>query len=98
MGRDLIEGDEDEGARGEAWVRDFEAGDAEDKVVVEEDVEIERARAVGVGGAAVAAEFKFDGEEGAEQSERAKSGFERQYGVEEAGLGDIGDGHADGRG
>ncbi len=94
IGCDFVEGDEDKGALGEARMGDFEAGFAEDEIAVEENVEIEGARAIGDACGAVAAEFAFDEENGAKQFEWRQSGFEGDHGVEEAGLID----DADGRG
>ncbi len=94
IGCDFVEGDEDKGALGEARMGDFEAGFAEDEIAVEENVEIEGARAIGNTGGAVAAEVAFDEENGAKQFERRQSGFESDNGVEEAGL----ISEADGRG
>jgi len=94
MGRDLAEGNKNEGALIETWVRDFEAGDGENEIAVEEDIEVEGARAAGGRGAAVAAEFNFNGEERAEQSERGKVSLEGDDGVEEAGLSCIADGRS----
>ncbi len=47
IGCDFVEGDEDEGTLGEARMGDFEAGFAKDEIAVEENVEIEGARAIG---------------------------------------------------
>ena len=94
MGCDLVERDEDEGALGEARVRDDETGAADDEIAVEQDVEVEGARAVGEAVGAVAAEVLFDEEQGAEQFEWGEIGFEGGGGVEKAGL----VGESDGRG
>ncbi len=91
VGRDFVQRDEDEGALGEARMRDFKAGLAEDEIVVEENVEIEGARAVRNTGGAVAAEFTLDEENGAKQFERRQSCFESYDRVEKAGL--IGEAH-----
>ena len=94
MGRDFIERHEDEGALGEARVRDLKAGVCEDHVAVENKVEIEGAGAVGRAGGAIAAEFEFDGEKRVEQIAWGKMGFKSDNGVYEAGL----VGESDGRG
>jgi len=75
-------------------MRDFKSGFAKDEIVVEENVEIEGARAIGNTGGAVAAEFAFDEENGAKQFERRQSGFESDDCVKETGL----ISEADGRG
>ena len=93
-GSDFVERDEDEGALGEARMRDFETGQAEDEIAVEENVEVEGARAVAHAGGAVAAELALDEENGAQQFERRESGFKSDDGVEEAGLIGQGDGRA----
>jgi hypothetical protein len=67
-------------------VGNFEAGLAEDEVVVEENVEIEGARTVRDGGGAVAAKLVLNDEESVEEIARGERCFEREDGVEEAGL------------
>ena len=62
-----MERDEDKGALGKARVGDFKGGFAEDQVAIEEDVEVEGARAIGKAGDAVAAEFALEGEKSAEE-------------------------------
>lgn len=94
LGRDLVERDEDEGALGEAGMRDFEVQLADEPIAIKKDIEIEGARAVGNGVSTVAAEFALEREEGAEQVAWGEVGFNGDDGVDEAGL--IGD--ADGRG
>lgn len=61
IGSNFGERDQDERALGEAWMRNFEGRLGEDQIAIEEDVEIERTRAVGDGGGAVAAEDALDG-------------------------------------
>jgi hypothetical protein len=90
-GSDLGERDEDEGALAETGVRDFEIRLAEDKVAVEEDVEVEGAGAVGGAGHSVTAEFELDGKKFAEQPAGSEIGFKGDDGVEETGL--IGESH-----
>jgi len=92
--RDFMERDEDKGALGKAWMRDFQGGFAENQVAIEEDVEIERARAVGKSCDAVAAEFALEGEKSAKELERAKIGLKGNDSVEKSGL----IGETDGRG
>ena len=86
-GSDFNEGDEDKGALGEAGMREFEVELREDEVSVEEEVEVEGARAVGEAGGAVAAEEALDGKQGVEEDARGEIGRESNDGVEEAGLG-----------
>ena len=94
MGSDFGEGDEDEGALGEAGMRDFEIELRKDEVVVEEEIKVEGAGAVGEGGGAVTAEAALDGEKSVKERARCEIGFKGNDGVEEAGL----IGKADGRG
>jgi len=97
IGGDFHKGDEDEGALCETGMRDFEVEFREDEVAVEEEIEVEGARAVGRGGGVVAAEVALDGQERVEDDARSEIGIEGNDGVEEAGLiGEIGWG-ADGR-
>ena len=86
MRRDLVERDQDEGALGEARVRDDKTSSTDNKVAVEQDVEIEGARAVGDAGGAVAAKVLFDEEQGAKQFDGGQASFEGGGGVEKAGL------------
>ncbi len=74
IGGDFDKGDEDEGAPGETWMRDFEVELREDEVGVEEEIEVEGAGAIGKGGGSVAAEVALDGEEGFEEDARRKIG------------------------
>jgi hypothetical protein len=83
---DLVEGNKDEGALGETRVWNFERSQAENEVVVEDQVEIESARTVWDGVEPVTAEFVFDLEERAEQFQRRERGFENEGGVEEPWL------------
>jgi len=55
-------------------MRDFEIELRKDEVAVEEEVEVEGARAVGEGGGAVAAEVALDGEERVEEDARGEIG------------------------
>lgn len=86
VGSDFGEGDEDKGALGEAMMRDFEVELREDEVVVEEEIEVEGAGAVGDGAGAIAAEVALDGKERVEKDARGESGGESDDGVEEAWL------------
>lgn len=86
MGSDFVQRDEDEGALGEARVRDFQAGLADDQIAVEENVEVEGTGAVGDLSGAVAAKVALDREESGEEIARGKIRFEGDDGVEEAGL------------
>ena len=70
-------------------MRNFEAGKVDDEITVQDQIEVECARAVGDGVETVAAEFLLEGEQRAEKSERRERGFESEGGVEEARL--IGD-------
>jgi hypothetical protein len=67
-------------------VGDVEVGFVEDEVSIEQNVEIESARAVGNSGGAVAAEFALDGEEGGEEGSGGEIGFEGDDGVDKARL------------
>ncbi len=81
-----MEGDENKGALGKTRVGDIEAGLANDQVSIEDDVEIERARAIGRAGDAVAAEFALEGEKRAEKLEGGEIGFKSDDGIEKARL------------
>lgn len=86
VGRDFMERNQDKGALGKARVGDFQGGFAEDQVAIEEDVEVESARAVGKAGDAVAAEFALEGKKSAEELKRAEIGFKGNDSVEKPGL------------
>ncbi len=94
MRRDFVERDENKGALGEARVGDDKTGPTDNKVAIEQYVEIERAGAVGDAGGAVAAKVLLDEEQRAEQFEGRQIGLKGSSGVEEAGL----SGEADRRG
>jgi hypothetical protein len=94
MRRNLIERDEDEGALGQAGMGNFKIRFADAEIAVEENVEIERAGAVGEARRAVAAELLFDGQQGVKQRARSERGFKGDDGIYEAGL----RGKSDGRG
>ena len=94
MGRYFVERNENEGALGQARVGNFEIRFADAEIVVEENVEVEGAGAVGEAGGAVAAELLFDGQQGVEQLARSEYCFKGDDGVDKAGL----RGEADGRG
>ena len=63
MRGDFIERDEDEGALGEAGMRNLKVELGNDEIAVEENVEIEGAGAVGGSQGAVAAVVALDGEQ-----------------------------------
>jgi len=98
VGSDFNEGDKDESALGEAGMREFEVELREDEVAVEEEIEVEGARAVGEAGGAVAAEEALDGKQGVEEDARGEIGRESNDGVEEAGLGSKARGKTNGGG
>jgi CO/xanthine dehydrogenase Mo-binding subunit len=75
MGSNLSERDKNEGALGKARMRDFEAVLADVSVIEHQNVEVERARAVGDAGRAVAPELVFDGEQGLQQIVRSELCF-----------------------
>lgn len=83
---DFCERDEDECALGKAGMRDFQNGLSEDKIAVEEDIEVEGAGSAGDGGGAIAAERSLDGEERVKQWARCEIGFKSDDGVEETRL------------
>src|ERR1039457_859225 len=72
VGSDFNEGDEDEGALGEARMRDFEAEFRKDEIAAEEEVEVDGAGAVGKAGGAVATEEALDGKERIEKDARGE--------------------------
>ena len=86
VGRDFRERNEDEGALGEAGMRQLKAGLAEAEISEQEQVEIEGSRAVGQAARAVAAILGLDGEEAHEQGARGKAGAEGDDSVDEARL------------
>jgi hypothetical protein len=86
IGSDFGEGYEDEGALREAGMRNFEAGLREDEVGVEENVEVEGARAVGDSGRAITTEETLDEKEGCEEGARSQRGIKGDDSIEEAGL------------
>lgn len=65
----------------------FEVGFGDDLIAVEQDVEVECARAVWKTGRAIAAEFALDGEQAVEQGAGGEIAFESDDRVDEAGLG-----------
>ena len=81
MRRDFVERDENEGAFGEARVRDDKVSPTDNEVAVEQDVEIEGARAVGDAGGAVAAKVLFDEEKRAEQLDGGQACFKSGGGI-----------------
>jgi hypothetical protein len=74
IGGDFDKGDEDEGALGEAGMREFEVELREDEISVEEEIKVESTGAVGEGGGAVAAEVALDGKERVEEDARREIG------------------------
>lgn len=86
MGRDFGDRNEDEGALGEARMRNFESRVGENEIAIEQDVEVKGAGAIGDGGRAIAAEDALDGEENVEDRMRGEIGFKRDDGVEKARL------------
>ena len=86
IGRDFVQRHENEGAVGKTRVRDFKAGLAKNHIAIEQDVEIERAWAVGRARGAIAAEFELDSENAIQQFLRRKMRFEGDHRVREAGL------------
>ena len=94
VGGDFVERDEDEGTFGEARVGNLQMCFVQYQVAEEEEVEIEGAGAVRDARGAVPPEVYLDGEQALEQRARCEACFERDDGVEEAGL----RGEADGLG
>jgi hypothetical protein len=84
--RDFVKRNENKGALSQAGMGNFEVRLAEAEIAVEENVEVEGARAVGEARGAVAAELLLDGQQGAEQLARGELGFKGDCGIEEAGL------------
>ena len=74
VGSYFNEGDEDEGALGQAGMRELEVELREDEVAAEDEIEVEGAGAVGEAGGAVAAEVALDGKEGVEKDARGEIG------------------------
>jgi len=67
-------------------VRNDEARTADDKIAIEQNVEVQRAGAVGNCIGAIAAEVPLDKKQRAEQLDGCETGFECGGGVEEARL------------
>jgi len=86
MGRNLVQWDEHEGALGQARVRNHEARPANNKIAEQENIQIERARAIGKAHEAIATEVLLDEEHGAEQFEWSQFGLECHGSVEKARL------------
>lgn len=86
LGSDFVEGNEDEGALGEARVRDLKTIFADDEIAVEDEVEIESARTVENACRAIAAEVALDCKQSVKQLVGSEMGFKRDDGVEEARL------------
>jgi len=86
IGRDFVERHENEGAVGEARVRDFKAGFVKNRIAIEQDVEIERAWAVERARGAIAAEGVLDRKKAVQKIVRREMRFESYNGIREAGL------------
>jgi len=67
-------------------MRNDEARTADDKIAIEQNVEVQRAGTVGNCVGAIAAEVLLDEEQRAEQLDGSEAGIERHGGVEEARL------------
>ena len=65
---------------------DFEIGRGEDEIAVEQDVQVEGARAVGEAGGAVTAEVALDGQQLGEQPLRIEFRLQSDDGIDEARL------------
>jgi len=83
---DLAERDEDEGAFGEAGVGNDKTGPTDNEVAIEQDVQVEGARAIGDAGGAVTPKVLFDEEQGAEEFKGGQVCLKRGGGIEKAGL------------
>jgi len=94
VGCDFIQRNEDEGSLSQARMRNLEAGLGENKIAVEQEVEIEGAWAVGNRARAIASEETLNREKRVKERAWRKIGFKRDDGVEKARL----IGNADGRG
>lgn len=92
MRSDFGKGHENEGALVKTGMRDFEAGQVEDEIAVEDKVEVKGARTLGDAGGTIAAEFLLDFKQLAQEFEWREQGFESEHGVEEARLVDEADG------
>jgi len=67
-------------------MRNLEAGLGEHETAIEEDVEVESARAVGDGGGTIASEESLNGEKSIKEWVRREIGFKSDDGVQEARL------------
>jgi hypothetical protein len=91
-GGDFGEGGEDEAAFVQGGVGKGEIGCLHDEIAVEQEVEVDDARAFGWGGGAVSTHGVLDGEEVVEEVEWGESCVEEGGGVEEAGLVEVANG------
>jgi hypothetical protein len=91
-GSDFGERSEDEAAFVQGRVGEDEFGCLHDEVAVEQEVEIDDARALGWGRGAVAAHSMLDGEKVVKEVEWGKGGVEESGRVEKARLVEIADG------
>jgi len=80
-GSDFGERYEDECALRESGMRNFKAGLRKDEIAVKENVEIERAGAVGDGGGAIASEEALNEKEGGEEGARGERGVKDDDGI-----------------
>src|SRR5271157_4516629 len=87
IGSDFSQGSKDEAAIQHAGMGDLQLGSGDGFVVVEEDVEINEARAFGEG--FLAAHGGFDGVELLQEIERGQNSLRFEGGVEEPGLFEI---------
>ena len=85
----LIKGDQDKDAVSEARVRNGEISLTDADIIHEQDIQVERARAVGDVHAPIAAELVLDFTQCIEQLMRGQSGFKSDDCIEKAGLGGI---------
>lgn len=92
IGRDLSEGQQDEAALVHAWVRHEEPLGGENAIAVENEVQVEGARAICDAVAAVAAEETFDLKQAIEQRLGCEGGFKRDGGIQKGGLIGVADG------
>jgi len=86
IGGDFRERDKDEGALRQARMRNFEGRLRRDEIAVEEDVEVEGARAIGDGARTIASKTALDGEKRIKKWVRSEAGFKGDHGIEEARL------------
>ena len=92
--RDLVEGNEDECALGQAGMRNLKIGFTEVKISQQYNIQVQGAGAIAHAGGAVTAEFALDFEQRIEKAMRGEAGFKRDDRIQKPGL----VGEADGRG